>query len=133
MIIEMKHNIHVDELQFKARGVKVWEIKELVSQGNALVHEAFEIMEQEDMLSATIAFATKNLDTLVGTVVNYTDLSEEQVNNLEVRTLIHIINELLNVNGISIKKVWSFFQKALKEQATNKILEPQMGYQTVNQ
>lgn len=129
----MKYQLTVDGVSFKARGVYFKEIKELIGTSKEVVSEVFDLLDQADIVSEGTQLLIKYLDVLTEMLAKYTSLTVEAIETLELVTLVHILDELLKINGIHRKKVWDFLKTIYLERVQTNQKTPEMMYQDVVQ
>lgn len=128
----MKHSVTIDGIEFKARGVKFKEIKELIATSKVTINQAFELLNQEDVASAGIDFVLKHCETLEGIITRLTSLTKDEIEEMEILTLIHVLKALLEINGVDSKKVYDFFHNIYKEKV-EQIKPVTVAFQEVGQ
>lgn len=123
----MKKTIVLGELSVEIRGAKYKEVKELIRNSKMLITKIADVgqnvviqKEQEDELKGNwkedaIELMISNMDEVMSFIVRFTNLSEEQIEELEVPEIILLIDHILKINRINFSKIYDFFSKLWKE------------------
>lgn len=123
----MKKTIELGELRVEIRGAKYREVKELIRNSKMLITKIADVgqnviiqKEQEDEFKGAwkddaIELMIINMDEIMGFIVQFTNLSEEQIDELEIPEIITLIDQILKINRINFSKICDFFSKLWKE------------------
>lgn len=100
-------------LEVEVRRAKVREVKGLVTE---LANRASEILnlvettKTEELGSSIQALIIDNIDYVISLVERYSNLSTEQIEDLDVLELVIVLKGMVNHNGISEGFLQNFFQ-----------------------
>lgn len=123
----MKKTIELGELRVEIRGAKYREVKELIRNSKMLITKIADVgqnviiqKEQEDEFKGAwkddaIELMIINMDEIMSFIVQFTNLSEEQIDELEIPEIITLIDQILKINRINFSKICDFFSKLWKE------------------
>ncbi len=123
----MKKIIELGELRVEIRGTKYREVKELIRNSKMLITKIADVgqnviiqKEQEDEFKGAwkddaIELMISNMDEIMSFIVQFTNLSEAQIDELEIPEIITLIDQILKINRINFSKICDFFSKLWKE------------------
>ena len=129
----MKKIIELDMYKVEVRGAKYKEVKELIRNSKVFIGKAKEVGEkislrdEENQTESNswqdeiIDFLIENMDEVIRLIAQFTNLSKEQIEDMEVPELMTLIDHILKVNRINIKKIYDFFSKLWKELGTKDV------------
>lgn len=124
----MKKIIELDMYKVEVRGAKYKEVKELIRNSKVFMDKAKEVGEKlssqnesNSWQSEMIDFLIENMDEVLRLIVQFTNLSKEQIEDMEVPELVTLIDHILKTNRINIKKIYDFFSKLWKELGTKDV------------
>lgn len=108
----MKQLVTIGDQKITVRGVKFKELKECSAQGTERIAALFGLLDAPDLFGAIGVFATENMEIFAQLALRFTDLSREQIDDMELPELTQLVMQWLVINGIDVVKVKDFFTKA---------------------
>ncbi len=129
----MKKVIELDIYKVEIRGAKYKEVKELIRNSKMFIGKAKEVGEkislrdEENQTESNswqdeiIDLLIENMDEVTCLIARFTNLSKEQIEDMEVPELMTLIDHILKINRINIKKIYDFFSKLWKELGTKDV------------
>lgn len=110
----MKQIVTIGDQKVAIRGMKFRELKEFAGAGREKLQSLFQLLEEEDLLAGVERFALENLEGFTRIVEQFTDLTQEKIDELELTELMQLVQELFQINGITVQKATDFFTAVSK-------------------
>lgn len=110
----MKQVITIQGKQITIRGVKLKEIKEFSGMVGDKIEALFQVLDSDDLFAGLQQYFVDNLDSIAKIIEQFTDLSSDQIDDMEIVELTELVRELMKINGISVEKTLDFFTKVLR-------------------
>jgi len=107
-------NIDLDNKEVKIRRIKLKEMKDIIKNMATKVTEVANFfynkkMTDEELLENIPSFIIENMEFFEGYLIQFSNLDQEGLDDLEVLSVIRLIKELIIYNGISEDFLKSFF------------------------
>ncbi len=107
-------NIDLDNKEVKIRRIKLKEMKSIIKDMATKVTEVANFfynkkMTDEELLESIPSFIIENMEFFEGYLIQFSNLDQEGLDDLEVLSVIKLIKELIVYNGISEDFLKSFF------------------------
>lgn len=107
-------NIDLGDREVKIRRIKLKEMKDIIKNMATKVTEVANFfynkkMTDEELLENIPSFIIENMEFFEGYLIQFSDLDQEGLDDLEILSVIRLIKELVIYNGISEDFLKSFF------------------------
>lgn len=107
-------NIDLGNKEVKIRRIKLKEMKNIIKDMATKVTEVANFfynkkMTDEELLESIPSFIIENMEFFEGYLIQFSNLDQEGLDDLEVLSVIKLIKELIVYNGISEDFLKSFF------------------------
>ena len=107
-------NIDLGNKEVKIRRIKLKEMKNIIKDMATKVTEVANFfynkkMTDEELLESIPSFIIENMEFFEGYLIQFSDLDQEGLDDLEVLSVIRLIKGLIIYNGISEDFLKSFF------------------------
>lgn len=107
-------NIDLGDREVKIRRIKLKEMKDIIKNMATKVTEVANFfynkkMTDEELLENIPSFIIKNMEFFEGYLIQFSDLDQEGLDDLEILSVIRLIKGLIIYNGISEDFLKSFF------------------------
>ena len=107
-------NIDLGNKEVKIRRIKLKEMKNIIKDMATKVTEVANFfynkkMTDEELLESIPSFIIENMEFFEGYLIQFSNLDQESLDDLEVLSVIKLIKELIVYNGISEDFLKSFF------------------------
>ena len=107
-------NIDLGDREVKIRRIKLKEMKDIIKNMATKVTEVANFfynkkMTDEELLENIPSFIIENMEFFEGYLIQFSDLDQEGLDDLEVLSVIRLIKGLIIYNGISEDFLKSFF------------------------
>jgi len=118
-------NIKLDNREVKIRRVKLREVKEIIKDTATKVTEVADLfynkkMADDEFLDGIPGFIIDNIEFFEGYLIKFTDLSQDELEDLEFLSVVELIKELIVYNGVSENFLKSFFHNFKEAKETVK-------------
>ena len=106
--------IKLDNREVQIRRVKLKEMKSIIKDLATKVTEVANFfynrkMTDTELLDSIPDFIIENMEFFEGYLIQFSNLNQEELDDLEVLSVIKLIKELINHNGISEDFIKNFF------------------------
>lgn len=109
----MKKTITVGERDIVIRQIKARDLKSIMAQCKDRLDSIFAILDSKNIAKDALTFVIDNFEWLIGAIVQLSDLTLEEAEDLDMQEMVEVIMALIKIQGIDLVKVTGFFTQVL--------------------